>query len=334
VAEVSPVLGAIEVLDRDGQVRQSLAVRTWPVAVGRALDNDLVLADPHVAAHHFRIAATDTGLAIEVGDTRNGVTLGARQLGAGATQAIDAHGKPPLIAIGRTRLRLRLATHALEPELPLVAPASRWGHGGVLAAAAAALVAGLLVRTWLEADPDVFGRAALSAVLALGVSVALWCGAWALLSRIFTRQAQFGWHLRVFVFASLAWLVVEAASSVLAFAFDWTWLADFAFVGTMAVAGAALTFHLYAVEPSRPRLMRAVGAVAAAAGTALTMWFNVQRTDRFGDDLYFSRLLPPTLRLAGTVPVDRFVDGLAALQAPLDRKAREPSPGDTGPEEE
>ena len=55
MGEVMPVLAVLEVLDRDGSVRHSVGVREWPLRVGRALDNDLVLDDPHTAAHHFSV---------------------------------------------------------------------------------------------------------------------------------------------------------------------------------------------------------------------------------------------------------------------------------------
>jgi hypothetical protein len=331
---MTPPLALIEVLDRDGQVRQAHPVHAWPVTVGRAIDNDVVLADPHVAAHHLRLVdATDGGCTVEVGDTRNGASVGAHHHPAGARVAVAAQGAAPLLAAGRTRLRLRLPGHALEPELPLAVPSRRWQSRRLLAAALALLVAVLLLRTWLEADPDVFGRSAGGMVLSFVALTMVWCGAWALLSRLFARAAQFGWHLRVFVLGCLAYVAVEALAGVLAFALGWNWIADFAFVGTLAVAGTVLGFHLLAVEPARPRLMHGVGAVAALAGIVLTLWFNHQRTDRFGSDLYMSHLLPPAWRLAPTVPVDRFVDGLAALREPLERKAREEGDEDGGDEE-
>ena len=39
-------LALLEVLDRDGQVRQSYPVLEWPLRIGRALDNDVILSDP------------------------------------------------------------------------------------------------------------------------------------------------------------------------------------------------------------------------------------------------------------------------------------------------
>ena len=48
-------LALLEVLDRDGMVRQAWRIDRWPVTIGRALDNDVVLTEPHVAAHHATI---------------------------------------------------------------------------------------------------------------------------------------------------------------------------------------------------------------------------------------------------------------------------------------
>jgi hypothetical protein len=41
-----------------------------------------------------------------------------------------------------------------------------------------------------------------------------------------------------------------------------------------------------------------------------------------------SHLFPPAVRLARPVAADKFVDGLAPLQAVLDKRAKEPPRGD------
>ena len=79
-----------------------------------------------------------------------------------------------------------------------------------------------------------------------------------------------------------------------------------------------------AMTPGRPRLLRGVAVCAALAGVLLTLWLNHQGSDRYGAALYLTRLFPPALRLAKPVTVDTLVDGLAGLQAPLDRKALKP----------
>ena len=48
-------VAVLEVLDRDGSVRHSVSVPAWPLRVGRALNNDLVLDDRTHAPHHFSL---------------------------------------------------------------------------------------------------------------------------------------------------------------------------------------------------------------------------------------------------------------------------------------
>ena len=54
-AALGAPLALVEAVDRDGLVRQAWRIEQWPVTIGRALDNTVVLSDPHVAAHHATI---------------------------------------------------------------------------------------------------------------------------------------------------------------------------------------------------------------------------------------------------------------------------------------
>ena len=324
----------LEAIDRDGFVRQSWRIERWPVTIGRALDNQVVLSDPHVAAHHATLdllAAAEGApatLVVSAGETRNGVALGHERIGAGARRELADTGKDVDLQIGRAQLRLRLANHALDAEqamMPVRVDEKRWLPTLLLALAVVLVV---LANTWIDTDPDSLARAAGTAVLTTIAGGALWCGLWALLSKTFTRQSHFGWHVRVFTVASLAMLALAVLPPLIAFAFSWPWVTDFAFVAVYATIAGAIYFHLLAVEPARARLMRAVAATGFVVGVAISLWFNVQRTGRPGEELYMNHLFPPQLRLARPRSVDRFVDGMAPMQAILDRQAREQSGGD------
>ena len=318
----------IEVLDRDGQVRQSIAVPHWPLRIGRALDNDVVLSDPHVAAHHLVIDQTESDLALRVGESVNGVLLGAKRLRSGEVAALPADGDAVELGVGRTRLRLRLPGHTLASELAIAPTTSLKRRAAPIVLTALLLLAGVLFNSYLGNDPDNFTRAAGSTVLSAIVGAALWCGVWATLSKIFTRQAHFSWHVRVFLFAALALMLLSVVPPLLAFSFSWPWMTDFAFLGEIAVAATALYFHLLAVEPARHRMLKWTALTCALVGIGLTLWFNVQRSDRFGDELYMNHLFPPALRVAKPITTDAFINGLTPLKSALDRKAREPGRGD------
>lgn len=317
-------VAVLDVLDRDGQVRQTFSVPHWPLALGRALDNDLVLSDPHLAPHHLRIEQDEQGLLMRVGESINGVAMGLRRFRAGEQFVLPAGAVVPEFTIGRTRLRLRLAGQALAPEVPVaVAPAGP-RRLGVMLGAALLVLAGLLFSTYLDSDPDGLGRGVAGMLLAAVAGAALWCGLWALLSKTFTRRGRFGWHLRVFLLASLALMVLDALPKLIAFAFSWPAVDNFSFIASFGVGAAALYFHLLAVEPARPRLMRWVALTAWVVGVTMAFWFNQQRHDHFGEELYMSHLFPPGLRLARPMSVDRFIEGVRPLQAVLDQKAKEP----------
>ena len=326
----SPTPALLEAVDRDGLVRQSWRIEHWPVSIGRALDNTIVISDPHVAAHHATIdivPGVDAGPAkvvIAARETRNGVVVGRRErVAAGASREIADDGHDVELQIGRAQLRLRLPGHALAAEQPMSAVADTDHRRPPTLGFAAAVLAVVLATAWVETDPEALVRAAGMVVLSTIAGGAIWCGLWALLSKTFTRQSHFGWHVRVFVVASLVLLALSVIPPLFAFAFSWPWATDFSFVAVYAAAAAAIYFHLLAVEPTRRKLMRGVAATGFVVGVALALWFNVQRTGRLGEELYMNHLFPPQLRLAKPKSVDRFIAGLAPMQAILDKQAKE-----------
>ena len=115
-------LALLEVVDRDGLVRQAWRIEHWPVSIGRALDNTVVLSDPHVAAHHATLDLVDgvdgapAKIVVSAGETRNGVGVGRERVAGGSSTAIADSGRDLDLQIGRAQLRLRLAGHALGAE--------------------------------------------------------------------------------------------------------------------------------------------------------------------------------------------------------------------------
>ena len=204
-------------------VRQAWRIERWPVTIGRALDNDVVLTDPHVAAHHATIDvapaseqnAGQAALAVHVGETRNGLAIGRERIAGGESKSIADAGRDLDLQIGRTALRLRLPGHALAAEqvlAPRVAVERRWWPTLGLALA---IIVVVLFNTYLDTDPDGLAAPSERAVLTAVSGGAIWCGIWALLSKMFARQSNFGWHVRVFVVASLArcWRSRRAAAA-------------------------------------------------------------------------------------------------------------------------
>jgi len=316
-------LALIEILDRDGTVRHAQKVLSWPLRVGRSLDNDLVLDDPHVAGHHFQVDANDDGVYLTVGDTVNGVGIGSQRLAAG--ERWQAAAAPSSILVGRSHLRLRLAEHTLAPEVPLRHTRVLAQRVGSIAWLVAANLLLLVFATYLASDPEPLPRA-LARDLMSGVALLFaWCGAWTLLSKLFTRQGHFAWHVRVLLTAAIVWQLLDGGLTLAASSLSWPWLTGHSYVLETAVAAAALYFHLQAVEAHRPLVTRAFAAAAFVVGLGLTLWGNWQRSESTSSELYLAAVLPPSFRVAKTIDTDHFLEGLEPLEASLDAKARKPA---------
>jgi hypothetical protein len=318
-------IGVLEVLDRDGQVRHYMPIADWPVRVGRALDNDLVLDDVHIAPHHFDIGRDDAGVYVQAGETINGLRANGRRLVRGERSPVGDQALR--LDVGDSHLCLRLAEHALPPERPIRTPGTLW-HTVWPPLLAGVLVLGtVLFTSWLETDPDELSRA-IGGVLVSMLSAGLaWCAGWSLLSKIFTRRSHFWWHMRVLLVGVLAIQLVITGTHFLAFALSWPAISDFGFIGIYAVASAMLYFHVLGIEPRRPDRLRAVALGIFIAGTCMSLWFNYQARDQFGEELYMNHLFPPGWRLAKPVDAATFVKGLEPLQATLDDKAKKRDSG-------
>jgi len=256
----------IEWLDRDGHVQRCADVAAWPLSLGRALDNTVVLDDPFVAAHHARVAPDDSGqLQLLALPSHNGVRLDgqARLEGAAALPTAGA-----TLQLGATRLRLRVAGETLAAEKPLPAHAASGPRGAALAAAA--LMVLVMAEVWVGLDPGADYTAWLPLLLGMPVAVALWCGLWALLSKLFQHRFDFGGHLRIALPWLLGMTLLDQLWPQLMAALDWPrlWMAGDALENLLLVL--LLHAHLRHTLPLHRRAVTAVVAVLAVAGAGFT----------------------------------------------------------------
>jgi len=309
-------LAVVEILDRDGHARQVVPVWHWPVTIGRAIDCDVVLDDPHVAARHATLADGDGTLGLHVGDSVNGARLPNKHIAAG--QRVDL---PPgeVFQLGGTRLRVRRASDPVAPEKALALEPA--GSRRSLFVLALALMAWSVAEQWLNTDPG--GRLTdyLPVLVGSPALLAVWCGLWALGSKLFHHRFEFWPHARIAVSYLLVLAVTGLLLPLAAYALSWAFLSRIVgFVGG-AVLCAMVLQHLMLILPSRRRaLAMGMGAVFVAS-VAVMLIRGYQVNDRFFAELYVTTLAPPALRLAPAVTTARFLDESRHLKALLDAHA-------------
>ena len=321
-------LALIETLDRDGQPRQVLRVTQWPVRIGRAIDCDLVLDDPHVAAHHATLALREDGVHVEPAASLNGVRLGRAAIVPGSTPLLPSSS---VMTLGATTLRVRLAGEVLAPEQRLL-DLLQYERRHAVTLMALILVAAVWqgFTLWLTTMPGSQGAALTLNYLSAPIGLIVWCALWAIGSMLFQRRFAFWAHLYI----ALKWLLVaviaEAVAGQLAFAFSMPWidkLGRVVFVGAIAMM---LYRHMGLLLPTRRK------AVALAIGSAVVVSSGLLMIDRgmqqqpLVGDLYLGTISLPGVRLVKPVSADAFVKSAAPLEKTL---AKWSKPGDDDDDE-
>jgi hypothetical protein len=180
-----------------------------------------------------------------------------------------------------------------------------------------------MAERWISTDPG--GRVIdylptlLGPFLALGV----WCGFWALGSRLFRHRFDYWRHVRIAASYSLALSVVGLLLPVMAYALGWAFPSRIDGIIVAAIGWAMVLAHLTLVLPSRRRFLTVGMSVLFIVGVGLFLTRNYQVNHRFFNELYVTTLAPPVLRVATPVTTSRFIDEARELKTALDARVHD-----------
>lgn len=317
-------LAVVDVLDRDGRARHSLDVHHWPVRIGRALDNDLVVDDPSMAAHHLQLApADDAGkegqpqVWLTVGDTRNGVQVGRKTLKTGQAQTFASEQE---WQAGQTRFRIRLA----GAELPAEQTRSVTTAGSVIAIlAGVAGVLGLTVlNSYLTTAPGDFLAEVFKELMAVSLVFAAWPLVWALVSKMFRHRMFFWQHVKIATWVSIVLQLASYLLAGLAFAFSLPLLHKLRPELVWLALAAVLYGHLAVVLPRHRRLLGGVALAFLVGLQGTSMFMRHAEEGRWLKPLYMGDLPHPALRVAQPQTVSGFMQLAAGMESGLQAEAQ------------
>lgn len=292
---------------RQGRVAELTRSQGERLAVGRGFDNDLVIADVHIAPRQLEFVRENDTWTLRVLDFTNPVQLNDRVVGAAPVE-IRSGDK---LTIGRTRLGLYDAAHPVERTRKLVI--SNWieRYAGNAVAPLLLLAAACLLdvgSSYFEASTQLDWTEYIYGILFMGIVVVAWSGLWALVGRIIRHQGQFGLHLMATSACYMLLVVLTLGVSYLIYNLHdpvaeelQAWLVTL--IALVALLRLNLLIATHVEHPLR---------VAAFFG-ALTvgLWYGLIV---FGEDdefefspVYSSTLQPPLLNIgAGSAPDDYF----------------------------
>jgi hypothetical protein len=317
----------IEVLNpRTGAVTSRRRVAAMPFTIGRALDNALVLEDPHVDARHAVLMvdeATGDVVAVDQGSVN-----GIQTIDQGRAERVRVRSGAEL-RVGRTTLRFRDEADPVPPAIPLHGAAVLDGpRGGALPRLAFFLAVFVLVGwlSWLDTTNRAGTIDALQAGLGLGGATAIWAGIWALVARAVIHQGRFLTHLTIASALTLLTVLLGAADEWVTFL--WPDVRTWTFINTaasLALLSASVAFHLANASLLSPARRWRAGAIVSVMFVALFGLFALADDDGFTDVPTFSSRIE-TLRPSLVPKLDpaRLREVHAELRADVDKLVEEP----------
>lgn len=318
----------IEVLDHLGRVKEHHKLTARHITVGRGYDNDVVLNDPFVCAHH---------LALDVGEDE---TLTVRDLNS--VNGLYTHGRKRKVeslvlkpdeslSIGRSSLRFRTLNHEVPParqdrlrfELLNTMLNSHWVQWGSF------LALGLLI--YLLAYLDTFSEfkpldPLKTHLLPMAMVIVFWAGFWAVLSRITMHSFYFTAHS---IIATLMLLITLLFEGYLAPALRFSFNAELAIdlltpLVTLVIMVMAFYAHLRFCSSQSPRRLSVTAFALSVVILALTYLDEIPDGDHFSNyPAYQTVIMPPSYQLVSDVPLAEFLQETESMKTVLEQRARE-----------
>jgi hypothetical protein len=318
----------VEVLSPGREVLQRHQVEVLPISLGRGYDNDVILEDPHISAHHAAIEETgDGGLLIRDLGSRNGVVHNGSRL---SEMRIDGD---TVLRLGKVSIRVRYADFQVTDEVAESASAD-W-EGWRPAAAGLAMVIGITgVGTWLGETQTFDATRYLLPIVVTLLLVMLWCGAWAFANRVFGGHARLGRHLFIFGCGLAVLKCWDVLRTWLGYGFSLETVTRYGSHVSISIFAAIIFYHLLNIKPYRRRAFVAVCAGLALLGSTLKLIGNYHSNGRLADELFMHERLPKVLRLSRDKTVSRLMGDAAGLKAAVDRERSKAVTGDDAVDDE
>ena len=315
-------LGYVEILDGKGNVVERTAVESFPINVGRAYTNQVIVNDPYVCPMHLSIELDEQGrLVARDLDSVNGLRDGAR--GERVTR-LEIHSGTQL-CIGHTLLRYCSVDHQLAPTaVDRVEKVSRLASPYNAVAAGAIVLAVLCLESYLGSFERVTAITVVSEPLTIVATMLGWAGLWALASRLMVGRLYFAPHTMI-VFAAFLTM------SVLTVIADWTeflfpviptiWIANVVGYG-LVLAGLVYGHLCFAsLLRVRTRLWAALAVSVTVVGINTISYFAAR--SKFSTIMEFSGVLKPIdAALLPATSVDQFINASQKIHQELDRLAQ------------
>lgn len=312
-------LGYIEILDPKGRVSVRHTIVAFPITIGRAYTNQIILDDPYVCPEHVSITQSEMGrLVIDDLGSVNG--LRAADDGK-ATKSLPLHsgGK---FRIGHTTLRYCTAvTPVAATQVDRLDLFSRLASPYFALAAGALVLAALALDFFLTTVERVTLLRVVTEPLVTISMMAVWAGIWSFVSRIVFGRLYYAQHFLIACAAMLVSLFINETSEWLEYFAPTShavWLA--AVFGSAAILAASVFGHLGYASAMRWSSRLWAGLLVSMAVVGISAITEYASRDKFSTAMEFSGIIKPLdARFVPARSLDQFMSRTQSMKKELDQ---------------
>lgn len=315
-------LGFIEILDAKGGVTERIRIDSWPLAIGRAYTNHVILGDPYVCPLHLSISPDEQGRLI----ARDLASVNGLHAGASGprVEQLEIHSGTQF-RLGRTLLRYCSVDHPLAPtalDLPL--RGTRWAQPYVGAVALVIVLAVLCLDGFLSSVERVKFADVVGGPLVTVVSLLGWAGLWGLASRIMVSHFHFNQHVTIACAAVLGFILLSAGSDWCEFILPSIQVGWFAGLFGSAIILACLVYgHLGFASVLRRRSRLRAALLVSLAVLGINAISDYAARSKFSTVMEYNGTLKPLdATVVPAVSMDQFFAGSEKLKTALDSLAQ------------
>lgn len=304
----------VEIISRNEGVKFRHQVNSLPIRIGRGYDNDVILDDPHVSAHHALIeqAAEDKLVIKDLGSNNGIIYKGSRQ----AEMLLDGN---MIFRLGQTNIRIRSADFPVDAEITDTTSYSWEGWRPALAGLII-IIALTVFNTWIGDTKKFTAIRYLSTIAGMVIAGFVWCGVWSFANRLFGGNARLGRHLFILGCGIAAIEIWSLLSGVTAYAFSLEMFTRYGSHGFIALVAAMVFFHLLTINPNRIRHFALFCVILAMIGSGLMLMYNFSSKGKLADELYMSERFPQVVRQSADKPISQLISDATKLKTKVDEE--------------
>lgn len=312
----------LEILEKSGKVRERVRLGSFPVKLGRAYDNDIILDDEAVSPHHLCIERNDQDeLQVIDLDSENGIYQWRSRKPVTALPLLT----DTQLLVGHTHLRLRRTDFAVAPTVHnsrrQQTLADLLANGPVFALLLLTVAGLSVLEQYLVTFQKIKYQELVMLPLATTAMVLVWSGIWAFVGRILVHRAAYRAHASMVLLCLLALFGLDYVTEYYSFAFSAYTSASLIEYAALALAGGLLLYgHLHFATQLRRKAGAITSSLVVGSLLGITLFAEYLDDTRFDTSLsYPTALKPASSMLVQPISAENFLSDVRSMKAQLDK---------------